>query len=261
MRKFVRLFTLCILFLAPSWLLGQRMKSLDRVFIKGGKVYEGKILPQENAAKVKLQTADLSILWFNKSDVDSVVQKDWQRAHLAADTILGVFRPRKVAFRAEVGLEQFAFWDFPRHQLGHERGFTVNGCVSYNFTTRFSLGLELGVQRFGSLTAVPLAADCQVRCLNRRFSPTLSLGIGHAFAWRRVNLGQTVVTDEFLSGGTYAAPRVGVSYCVSPRVALHLNAGIHVLQIHWKTGTNGFNPDARQQSESGFGMMRAGVTF
>lgn len=261
MGKYVRFLLLSLVLLGPGWLLAQRSKSLDKVYIKGGKAYEGKILPQENATKVKLQTPDLSILWFDKTNVDSIVQKEWLRPQQPFDSILGVFRPRKVTFRAELGFERLAFWDQPIHRRGFEKGFSTNVGIGYNFTSRFALGIELGVQRFFTLTTIPLAADIRVRCLKKRLSPTLSLGIGHAFAWRKVDTGQLVVNDEFLSGGTYAAPQIGVSYCASRRVALHLTAGIHVLQLRWKTGTNGLNPDATQQSESGFGIVRAGVTF
>lgn len=259
MRNFLFITLIALGFLLPDILHAQRRQdTIDIVYLKSGKSFQGRILPHENANKIRLSTANQGTLVIDVTAVDSIGQQEWRPVHVPVDSAIAVFRPRKVTLRVEAGLERHLFWDSPFYIGRYKNGFSLNAGIGLNITRRFIAGLELGYQQYGALSMIPVAADLRVRCMNRRLSPVIALTLGHLFM---IQPNGTTSPPGDKRGSTTSTPQLGMSYCLSRRMAVHVCLGLHFQEWFWKTRALPLSRFPNLRTETVFAVLRGGISF
>ena len=241
----------------------QRVQKLDVIQLQNGKIYQGHIMPQNDATRIKLQTKDLSILWFNAADITSKTATTAPRPlHDVRDSITALFWPNRLTaiFEAGFAIPILGEQMFNQSYTARIGGFRAS--LGWNMTTHLFLGAGMGIDKAGPTLFYPFYLDLRARLTCHRWSPMITMTFGYALvnSFHRLLPGNYLARDFNRWGGVYANPAIGVSRCLSPKIALHFLVGLRIQHVHFGKG---FLNDIHQvgTTETDFLNVKVGISF
>lgn len=173
----------CTLF--PFLLAAQVEK--DRILLKNGSAFEGKIVEYQQGARLWLQLANGDTLSFREEEVQRIIQEG-RAAPLAEGTEAAPAPVKKAYAFKEKGLYHATYFNTLSGTLGSDfkMGLGLHHSTGYQFVRQFGLGLGLGIDTYSfdeGQSIYPLFAEARGYLARRAVAPYYSFSAGYGFAF------------------------------------------------------------------------------
>lgn len=210
----------------------------DVVYLKNGSIIHGIIIEQVPNQSVKIQTKDGNVFVYRIDEVEKLTKEQVKGSgNINGIKESGFTNITEVNFGFGVG-------DFSNDfSYGIQ---TVNG---YLVNPYFSTGLGIGVDKYKSVTLIPVFADFRANFIKGNVSPFLSTGIGYSFSATRYD-----------NGGFLLNPAVGVKFFVSSLVALNFSLGYRLQENNFSYAYLFYESYSYRQ-EAEYLNFKLGATF
>jgi hypothetical protein len=247
------------------------VKTVDRVYLKNGSVFQGKILEYAYGKELKLELTNGDVITFTGEEIERVKQ-EVQTAETALPvneeslnveegyTEKGKRKERPYQFK-ETGIYNVTYFANlnGRDDDGVLIGFGAHHVLGYQFNRWVGLGLGLGIDTYSfgdGETLYPVYAEVRGYLLKKRLSPYYSFGAGYGFAFANESEGITEAT-----GGYMLHPAVGYRLGASEGANVVIDLGYRFQQAEF-ISVSDFN-DSKQVREQLYKRLtlRLGLIF
>jgi hypothetical protein len=234
-------FAICVLAIVFPFALKAQVTYEDVVYLKNGSIIHGVIIEQVPNQSIKIQTRDGNVFVYRIDEVEKMTKEQVKTGN--------------AGFKGS-GIKQSGFTNITELNFGIGLG-NYNNDFSYGIQTingylvnpYFSAGLGIGVDKYRSVTFIPLFADFRANFINGDVSPFLSTGIGYSLS-----------TDNYSKGGFLLNPALGVKFFVSPSTALNFSLGYRLQEYNYSY-IYYFYGDYNYRVTADYLTVRLGATF
>jgi hypothetical protein len=205
----------------------------DVVYLKNGGIVRGTIIEHILNKSIKIETEGRNVFVFTYDEIAKMIKEDLPAIRLnkgsKASGQIAYTSIIENTFGLGVGDISMAY-DIAENN-DYSIGFrTINGC---SFNEHVSVGLGLGIEKYGSLALIPITLDGRFTFLKGKVRPVVNINGGFA-------LGVT-----HLKGGAVINPSVGLRVNIAKNVSYIFNVG-YKWQVH---DENIYSPSPYNQYE------------
>ena len=177
----------------------------DVVYLKNGGIIHGIIIEQVPNQTVKIQTKDGNVFVYRIEEIEKLTKEQIKRG-----TGVGIGEIKQSGF---TNITEINF-GLGLGNSNNDFSYGIQTINGYLVNPYFSAGLGIGVDKYKSVTFIPVFADFRANFINGNVSPFLSADIGYSLS-----------TINYNKGGFLLNPSVGVKFFVSATTALNFSLG------------------------------------
>ncbi|MEN0006469.1 MAG: hypothetical protein AAF798_20115 [Bacteroidota bacterium] len=244
---------------------------VDRVYLKNGSVFQGKLLDFEYGKTVRLELSNGEVLEFLDEEITKVVQEietgnvalpfNEEAIQESIDDKKGILKKEKVYAFKEKGIYNVTYFANlnGRNEGGIQVGFGAHHVLGYQFNRLVGVGVGFGVDTYSfgdGETVYPLSIEYRSYLAKKRLSPYVSVSAGYGFAFASEEDG----IDE-AQGGWMIHPAIGYRLGASKGANVVIDLGYRFQDATF-TFVNEFN-DSREVREQLYKRLtlRLGLLF
>lgn len=238
------------------------VETLDRVYLKNGSVFQGKLVDFEYGKALILELSNGERIEFKDEEVEKVVMEvDTAKVAIPVEEKKGKKKKSNVYAFRESGIYNVTYFANlnGRDDDGLRVGFGAHHVLGYQFNRWIGLGIGLGVDTYSfgdGESLYPVFMEARGYLFKKRMSPYYSMGCGYGFAF--ANSDEDIDEAE---GGLMLHPAIGYRLGASSGGNVVIDVG-YKFQSATFTRINDFN-DSREVREQYFKRLtlRIGLLF
>lgn len=214
MKKITKSLLLLILLILSNFIHGQNNLE-DVIYLKNGSIIRGIIIEQIPNQSLKIQTKDRSVFVFKFEEIEKMTKESQPNNKKTNGFSTTELKKRGFINITEInissGIGQVKVGKNKVDNTNNSFGFrTVNG---FQINRYISVGVGVGIDKYKSVTYLPISFDARISILKGKFSPVFIANIGYALGLNNVKSGLCI------------NPQIGIRKYISKNIAYLFNFG------------------------------------